>query len=1140
MTSRAALLGTGATNGATITVANTGRAAGTPVDLTSIGSGAALTWDTTRAYHGNASVRLTTGAAANVWARWESMYRPAAGAAQVATVWLYQTAFTPTSSIVFVTNTALQRICEFRVSSAGRIRALNSAGTQIFETTNAIALNQWVRVDCLFTPHASAGTLQVKLYNNPASSTATESTAVSTGQNLRQTQVEQLYIGNTISAASQSCWMQAFVSDGAPPPFGQVGWVMSRWLGAVTESSVGVAARVLGATSVRLVVSTTSDLATSPTYSSPQSPDADGTVRMAVTGLAADTLYYYGIEVDSTVDVEYNGSFRTAPTPGAETSFVFAAASCAANNSNAAVFDAIRAENPRFFVHLGDLHYRDIVSNDQPALHRAMDQVMSAPRQLDLFGKVPVPYIWSDHDSVGPNGDRTGAANPAANAVYRSRVPSHALPATTGAYFAFTWGRVKFVCTDGRSFMDPIAQTDDASKTKLGSTQKAWLISELTDPAHPVKVWCHENAISNGTTFVGDDTWTAYSTERAEILAAIAGQRVAYICGDLHMLAADDGTNVPTVGAASGMPVHVCSPMDNTSFGGNGTYTAGEYPVTDGVASTLYGLFTVTDSGAAIELLFQGKDAGGTVRVTQTSTWEISVPLDPLGQAAEVAAAHPITPRKSRTLALGTATETAQPVARAKTRALGQATATETAGTVRASRVRPVGQAAESAAGQPFGRRRSANLGQAAETGLAGAVDGSKARAVAQAAEAATAHPAGHSRSRTLGQSAEAAVAQPATARKTGGIGQATESNAAGTVVPAKARTVATAAAVEEAQPIAGGAQVPVGQASTTETAHPVDAEKTRGIGQASESGLAGVVAPAKSHAVGAAGELSAAGSIEGAKGGTLSVASEVDAGHPVSPARMLGIGQAGEQGAAHAVDRAVAIRLGQASEQATGLPLAWTRALMLGMAQEAASAFPVGRVRVRTVGQAGSTEEAQPLLAGSQLLVGQAGETVAAGVVAGQKRRGVQTATETAAGGVVAARKSATLGLPVEVTSGAILRAVKQRVLAQATELDTAGGVTETRARLLGQAVETVLAFPFEAGTEVLLGVAEESAAAHPVGSSRTRLLAQAAEASTAGRVWRRPARGATAGGGVRTDSAGGTAEVRDVWGGSARREGT
>lgn len=640
MATRAALIGDGATNGTTVARSNSGRKAGIPVDTMSIGSGASVTYDTSLAYHGSASVRVTTGGSAvNSYAMYERMYRPANGAAQVLTLWVYQaTAFSATASMVMIANATTQRMLEIRLTGTGKIRLINAAGTQTQETSASISLNTWVRVDILFTPHASAGVTQIKLYNNPASSTPTETTTQLTGQNLRQTQVERVFLGVVNGAVNSNIRYHMLISDGTPPPFGSVGWVMSRWVGDVTDNGVTVTARTLAADAVRLVCSTTSDLATSPVYSSSQSPDSDGTVRMPVTGLNPDTLYYYGIECDGIVDPDFKGDFTTAPTPGTQKSFTFTAASCAQNGSNADTFSAIVTANPAFMVHLGDLHYRDITTNSQTDLHTALDEAFSGPNQSAMFGNVPTYYIWSDHDSTGPNGDGSSAALPAANAVYRSRVPSPTLPVTTGTYFSFIWGRVKIVCTDGRSFMDPIADTDNSSKTKLGATQLAWLIDELTDPDYPVKIWCHEDAISNGGTFTGDDTWSAYSTERATIMAAIAGQNVAYVCGDLHVLAADDGTNVPTAGAASGMPVFVCSPLDNLSFTGNGTYSEGEYPTVDDTAVRQYGWFEITDAGGSITLDYEGRSSDGTVRVSHTHQWILSETHD--GAAALTASAN--------------------------------------------------------------------------------------------------------------------------------------------------------------------------------------------------------------------------------------------------------------------------------------------------------------------------------------------------------------------------------------------------------------------------------------------------------------------------------------------------------------------
>lgn len=127
------------------------------------------------------------------------------------------------------------------------------------------------------------------------------------------------------------------------------------WAGAQTDNGATVTAKTTG-TSCRLVVSASADLS-SPTYSTAVTVDADGYVRLSVTGLNAATLWHYGIEIDSTLD-PIRGQFRTLPTDGNGASFSLGFASCWNGNTDHPIGTTIANRDLLTFVHLGDFHYK--------------------------------------------------------------------------------------------------------------------------------------------------------------------------------------------------------------------------------------------------------------------------------------------------------------------------------------------------------------------------------------------------------------------------------------------------------------------------------------------------------------------------------------------------------------------------------------------------------------------------------------------------------------------------------------------------------------------------------------------------------------------------------------------------------------
>lgn len=395
--------------------------------------------------------------------------------------------------------------------------------------------------------------------------------------------------------------------------------------GGVTheQASIAYATRHVSA-GVRVAVSTSPDLS-APTYSASALPDRDGLGAATFPGLAPATRYYYGIEADGGMVAGATGAFTTLPTPGTPTSFSFAAASCADTNSNAAVFDDVRtrtgpAGDPAlFFAHLGDMHYQDIGVADEAWALGAWLNALSTARQLALWEQVPLAYTWSDHDFGGSNVSATSPAAAAVQAAYRRLFPAHALPGDgVGIYQSWQVGRVLVVLTDGRSYMSPITDPDTAAKTKLGAVQKAWFKDQLLTPGVGLVVWLHEDAWHNASTFTGDDTWSAYTTERAELAAFVQDNQVPllYVHGDVHALSHDDGSHVP-----GGFPLVSVSPLDQTTFIGNGGLTSGFYPdpISTSLHSEQYGWFDLVDDGTQIVVRFLGISGGAVVMRAEMS-----------------------------------------------------------------------------------------------------------------------------------------------------------------------------------------------------------------------------------------------------------------------------------------------------------------------------------------------------------------------------------------------------------------------------------------------------------------------------------------------------------------------------------------
>jgi phosphodiesterase/alkaline phosphatase D-like protein len=435
-------------------------------------------------------------------------------------------------------------------------------------------------------------------------------------------------------------WTLGVAALGAQPapPF-----VSGVWCGNVTPVSATVCVR-LGSPGlqVRLAVGPGSPLR--PTrYSAPVTTTAaeGNVVRLDLDGLQPATAYAYGIEVDGVLRDEplSRGTFRTFPEGAA--SFRLAFGSCGDwRAADHRAYEAVAAEQPLLFLHLGDLHYSDTGTTVAEDYRHNYDAILRHPQQGVLFRAQAIAYVWDDHDFTGNDSDGTNPGRAAARGVYRDYVPHYPLTVPDGTIGqAFTVGRVRVILTDLRSGAHPASDAESARKTRLGAAQKAWFKRELLaarDAGFPLILWGSSVPWIHPAR-AGDDSWGGYATERTELADYLRHQRirnVVMLAGDMHAMAYDDGTHsdYATDGGAPLVVLHA-SALNSAGSTKGGPYTAG--PVE---GSAQYGLLDITDSGGpTLQVHFRGQRVGEGTRLAFSFTAgpaglaPIGIPVLPAG-----------------------------------------------------------------------------------------------------------------------------------------------------------------------------------------------------------------------------------------------------------------------------------------------------------------------------------------------------------------------------------------------------------------------------------------------------------------------------------------------------------------------------
>lgn len=631
---------TGLASGTAVSAANSASgSAGNAWDNVTVSGSNTWVYSTAHPAHGTLGALVTVAASAGqpAYGEWSTSLITGSSSSPIfARLGIYATAF-PASGEFAIIRGLQSTNQRWRVAllAAGTI-AMYGSGATAAATSTALSLNTHYRIEVAASASATLGStsIEVRIYvgdsTTPAQTLGPLAGTVAmggpidrvryvVGASASPSSTSTLYVED--AGASTVTWLGPAVAAAA------VDWT---WIGAVSSTGASVSAAVRNIASARLVVSLNSGL-TSPVYSSAVIP-ASGAAKLAVTGLSANTVYYYGIEADGVVlsAPTGRGSFKTFPTAGTQTSFSVAFGSCQQTNSNTTTFAAIAAKTgpygkARVFLHEGDLHYRDFGAGTTATdVDTQYQSSLAAANLQTLVTSMPTSYVWDNHDWGGSFSNASAPAGSILAAAYRRWVPHYTLPTagSTSIYQAFTLGRVRFIVLDTRSGRSAYNDVESSTKNMLSTEQETWLGTELAR-SEPVKVLvCGIYWRSDAS---GGDRWGSYRTQFERINATIAssGARCYVVFGDRHALAADDGSTAATLGMpqASGAPFHQGSTPETETWS-HGYYDGG------GGSLQAYGWLDITDSGASITVAYSGiTSLDDTVRVSMSTSFPAAADL---------------------------------------------------------------------------------------------------------------------------------------------------------------------------------------------------------------------------------------------------------------------------------------------------------------------------------------------------------------------------------------------------------------------------------------------------------------------------------------------------------------------------------
>jgi len=265
----------------------------------------------------------------------------------------------------------------------------------------------------------------------------------------------------------------------------------------------------------------------------PVDAGADYSTIFSLDDLAPATRYYYQAAVEGKMPGPL-GTFITAPPSDANAKVCF----CFSGDTRQSykpftVMNAVRAQRPDFFLHLGDTIYADRngTAHTLPEFWEKYRVNRDDAAAQSCFAETSVYVMWDDHEVA----DDYLPGHPLAligRKAFLDYWPIRRQPSEPERiYRAVRWGRaVDLIILDNRQY-----RAVDRS-TMLGRRQKEWFFDRLTTSSATFKFVATTVPMAGG----GKDRWDGYRKERAEILRYIHEKNipgVLFLSADLHYAA---------------------------------------------------------------------------------------------------------------------------------------------------------------------------------------------------------------------------------------------------------------------------------------------------------------------------------------------------------------------------------------------------------------------------------------------------------------------------------------------------------------------------------------------------------------------------------------------------------------------------